>query len=131
MSKKIYATTIFCAMLTFFLMAGTALAQSPGGYAGPAKVQGGYTGPGPAIVTVKQAESMRDGARISLEGHIIQHLGGEKYMFRDKTGTIQLEIDHDNWNGQTVGPDDLVEIHGKLDKDWNSVELEVKTIRKK
>ena len=93
--------------------------------------QGGFKGPGPAVVTVKEAQGMRDDAKVTLQGHIIQHLGGDKYMFKDATGTIRVEIDDDVWRGQTIAPDDLVEIHGEVDKDWNSVEIEVKRIAKK
>ncbi|HEE1278117.1 TPA: NirD/YgiW/YdeI family stress tolerance protein, partial [Klebsiella pneumoniae] len=39
-------------------------------------------------------------------------------------------IDHKRWNGVTVGPQDTVEIQGEVDKDWNSVEIDVKQIRK-
>ena len=34
------------------------------------------------------------------------------------------------WNGVTVTPKDTVEIQGEVDKDWNSVEIDVKQIRK-
>jgi uncharacterized protein (TIGR00156 family) len=33
--------------------------------------------------------------------------------------------------GQVVGPSDTVEIYGKVDKDWNKVEVDVKRVVKK
>ncbi len=42
---------------------------------------------------------------------------------------INVDIDHKRWNGVTVGPQDTVEIQ-EVDKDWNSVEIDVKQIRK-
>ncbi|MDR8274407.1 NirD/YgiW/YdeI family stress tolerance protein, partial [Acinetobacter baumannii] len=41
-----------------------------------------------------------------------------------------VDIDHKRWNGVTVGPQDTVESQGEVDKDWNSVEIDVKQIRK-
>ena len=54
----------------------------------------------------------------------------DRYTFRDESGTVVVEIDHKRWNGVTVGPQDTVEIQGEVDKDWNSVEIDVKQIRK-
>ncbi|WP_038927877.1 NirD/YgiW/YdeI family stress tolerance protein, partial [Yersinia pestis] len=34
------------------------------------------------------------------------------------------------WRGQTITPQDKVQIEGKVDKDWNSVEIDVKNITK-
>lgn len=102
-------------------------AQTGGGFTGAAQPQGkgGFTGPGPAVVTVKQALEMRDDAKVTLRGNIVQHLGGDKYLFKDATGTVKVEIDDDEWGGQSVGPDDTVELYGEVDKDWNSVEIDV------
>jgi uncharacterized protein (TIGR00156 family) len=79
---------------------------------------GGFRGPGPAPVTVAQAKRMRDDAKVTLRGNIVKHLGGEYYEFKDDTGTITVEIDEDIWRGQNIGPEDLVEIHGEIEKDW-------------
>ena len=47
-----------------------------------------------------------------------------------RTFPINVDIDHKRWNGVTVTPKDTVEIQGEVDKDWNSVEIDVKQIRK-
>lgn len=91
---------------------------------------GGYNGPGPALVTVEQAKTMSDDALVALKGHIIQSLGSKDYLFKDATDTINVEISEKRWQGQNIGPDDLVEIHGKVDKEWSRVEIEVKRIIK-
>ena len=88
----------------------------------------GYTGPGPAVMTVAQAKSLRDDAQVTLQGNIIRSLGGKKYLFQDATGTITVEIKTNRWEGLQVGPESRVEIHGELDKDWSSVEVEVERI---
>lgn len=114
----LFVLALGCASLAF----GAGFTQTQG--------PGGFSGPGPAISTVEQAKSMRDDAHVALRGTIVQHLGKDKYQFRDATGTITVEIDDDKWNGQTVGPQDTVELHGEVDKDWNSVEIDVDRVVK-
>lgn len=107
----------------------TAFAKQQGGFQ-PSAAAGGFSGPGLSVSTVEQAKGMRDDDRVVLRGNIIQHLGKDRYMFRDATGTIRVEIDSDKWGGLTVTPDDTVELHGEVDKDWNSVEIEVNRVIK-
>ena len=95
---------------------------------------GGFTGPGTsdaALVTVEQARNMSDDARVRLRGNIVESLGHEHYIFKDATGTIRVEIDDKRWKGQNVAPTDTVELRGKVDKDWNEVEIDVKEVIKK
>ncbi|WP_280529162.1 YgiW/YdeI family stress tolerance OB fold protein [Burkholderia perseverans] len=98
---------------------------SPGGFGSP----GGFKGPTPGLTTVAQARSLPDDAWVVLEGHIVKQIGHELYEFRDKSGTIRLDLDDKRWMGQTVAPTDKVHIEGEVDKDWNSVEIDVKTLR--
>lgn len=119
---------LFCGVV---LSADAAIAKDKGGFTENTGTMGGFTGPGPALTSVKDAEGMRDDARVYLKGNIIQFLGKDKYLFKDQSGTITVDIDDDEWNGQSVGPQDTVEIYGKVDKDWNSVEIDVKRIIKK
>ncbi len=108
-----------------------ASAADQGGFA-PAvnATAGGFTGPGPAVTSAKEAATMRDDSHITLRGNIVQHLGKDKYLFQDASGTIRVDIDGDVWGGQTITPADTVEIAGEVDKDWNSVEIEVDRIVK-
>lgn len=125
--------TLAIATVLLTLGSTAALAQQ-GGFTGSAgsNQKGGYTGPKATgtITTVVQAKEMRDDSKVTLQGTIIKQLGKEKYLFKDKTGEIIIEIDDDDWRGVTAGPNDLVEIYGEVDKDWNSVEIDVDTIRK-
>lgn len=91
---------------------------------------GGYSGPGPQVATVKQALSMQDDAPVALRGRIVQRLGDEKYLFGDDTGTIRVEIDHDKWHGLHVSAEDIVEIQGEVDRDWNKTEVDVSRVIK-
>jgi uncharacterized protein (TIGR00156 family) len=118
---------------TFFagvLLAGAALAQTAGGYTGAAVAgPGGFTGP-LNVASVEHAKTLKDDAKVTLQGTIQSHIGGENYVFKDASGTIEVEIDHRRWAGQTVSATDRVEIFGEVDKDWSSVKIDVKRIRK-
>lgn len=78
---------------------------------------GGFNGPGATgdITTVKDALTARDDTKVTLEGSIVKHLGGENYLFKDSTGEISIEIDNDDWRGVQVGPEDTVIIYGEVD----------------
>ena len=111
------------------------LAAQTGGFVDPnapsAVVQKeGFSGPNGTVATVKQAQDMKDDAWVTMRGTIEKRVGDEDYTFRDATGTMTVEIDHKRWDGQTITPADKVELQGKLDKDFNSLELDVKQIKK-
>jgi len=131
MMKKITLATLI-ALCTL-----PAFAQPSGGFQGPdaqpaqtqAAPQGGFTGNTTALSTVKDAQSMKDDQCVMLEGYIDQRTGHDKYIFRDDSGTINVDIDNDRWQGQNVSPKDKVRLEGEVDKDWNSVEIDVKSIK--
>ena len=84
------------------------------------------------IITVEQAKNSKDDTFVVLQGYIDKSLGGEKYLFRDTTGTIKLEIDDDKFRGLVVYPDDFVQVSGEVDKNWGSeTKVDVKDISKK
>lgn len=90
---------------------------------------GGFQGGLVSATTVEQAKQLSDDSWVVLKGHIIKQVGRKNYIFKDATGEIQVEIDQKKWRGQSVTPDDLVEISGEVDKDWNSIEIDVKGIK--
>ncbi|MEZ3501588.1 YgiW/YdeI family stress tolerance OB fold protein [Pantoea sp. KPR_PJ] len=92
--------------------------------------QGGFQNNQTSVVTVKQAEEMKDDSWITVRGQLEKQVGDEDYLFRDATGTMKVEIDHKRWDGLTITPKDRVELTGELDKDFNSIELDVKQVRK-
>ncbi len=116
-----------------------ALASAPvfaanGGFDGPAAINtttqtGGFIGPNSGEMTVAKALDMSDDSCVILRGNIVKQLDNKHYEFTDGTGTINLEISEKRWNGINVTPKDKVEIRGKIDKDWNSREVEVKQIQ--
>ncbi|AHG18927.1 hypothetical protein Z042_04395 [Chania multitudinisentens RB-25] len=92
--------------------------------------QGGFSGPSAALTTANQVKSLNDNAWVILQGNLEQRIGDDTYTFRDATGTLTVEIDRKRWNGQTITPKDKVQLEGKVDKEWNSVEVDVKSIKK-
>lgn len=124
-----FMSLFFAASLSLLLSASPTLANNGGGFS--QNNAGGFTGPGTSFVTVEQAKAMRDDSYIALKGSIVQQIGNEKYLFKDNTGTIHVEIDKKIWQGQNVGPNDVVEIYGELDKDWTAIEIDVDRLIKK
>ena len=116
------------------LCSAPVLAAQQGGFSGPTTTtqsqSGGVVGPNGSITTVASAKSLRDDAWVTLRGNIVERISDDLYVFKDATGTVNVDIDHKRWNGVTVTPQDVVEIQGEVDKDWNSVEIDVKQISK-
>ncbi len=111
------------------------LAAQQGGFVDPnapvvQRHAGGFQPGNTSVVTVKQAETMKDDSWITVRGYLDKQVGKEDYLFRDETGTMKVEIDHKRWDGQTISPKDRVELTGELDKGLNAVELDVKQVRK-
>jgi len=82
------------------------------------------------VISVEDAKKLNDDAYVVLQGNITDKIGDEKYTFQDKTGSITIEIDDDDWDGVDVTPADMVEIQGEIDKGWTSFEVDVNTISK-
>jgi uncharacterized protein (TIGR00156 family) len=95
--------------------------------AGPPAAGIADAGRGPAF-TVEQAKNLPDDSYVELIGTIDRFLGDEKYIFRDPTGSITIEIDHKDRGDFSVG--DTVRISGEVDVDRKGTVIEVKTIRK-
>jgi uncharacterized protein (TIGR00156 family) len=76
--------------------------------------------------TVEQAKILPDDSYVELTGTIDRFLGDEKYVFRDATGSITIEIDHKNRRDFSVG--DTVRITGEVDVDNKGTVIDVKTI---
>ncbi|EPN9345445.1 YgiW/YdeI family stress tolerance OB fold protein [Cronobacter sakazakii] len=131
MKKQLIALCIAACALS-----ATPVMAQKGGFSGPdnsasaTATKGGFQGPDAANTTVSEAKNLRDDAWVVLEGNIVRKMGKELYEFRDASGTVNVDIDDHVWNGVTVTPKDKVRIEGEVDKDWNSVEIDVKKITK-
>ena len=112
-------------VLALFLATSSYAAFSDGGRRG-----GGFSGPGAdSATTVEKAKKMRDDSLVSLTGNIVSRVGGEKYIFRDATGEITIEIDDEDFRGQNVTPNDTVRIIGEVDREFGrGTEIDVKRL---
>ncbi len=91
---------------------------------------GGFVGGQETIVTVKQVKEMRDDVNVVVQGKILQRMGDEKYLFEDGTGSITVEIDKEDWRGQTVTPADTVKLYGEVDRGFLKTEIDVDYVEK-
>ncbi|VVN97093.1 YgiW/YdeI family stress tolerance OB fold protein [Pseudomonas fluorescens] len=86
----------------------------------------GYTGPGAqSVVTVAAAQAAPDDTPVVLQGHVIQKLKGEKYEFKDATGTITVEIDDEDLPPVGFNENTQVKLTGEVDKGLMSREVDV------
>ena len=104
-------------VLSLIALFATGIAQAE--HHNKAPLNGGFQGPGVEATTIQNALNMKDDTNVRLVGTIEKSLGDEKYMFKDATGEIIVEIDNDLWQGRTITPNDTVEIAGDVDKEWN------------
>lgn len=83
------------------------------------------------VVTVEQVKAMPDDSPVIIRGYLLRQNGENSYVFQDTTGTINLEIDAEDWGGLTVSPTDMVEVWGEVDKNGMSmIEVDVSAIKK-
>jgi uncharacterized protein (TIGR00156 family) len=70
-------------------------------------------------VTVEQAKSSAHGTPVIVTGNLIQAIGGDSYIFRDSSGTINMRIGPREWEiyGSTISMSDLIEISGELHRE--------------
>ena len=124
--KKIFCLSLFAGVI---VVSGIASA----GFQPTAPQQpGGFKGPSAGVTTVSEALKAKDDTLVVLTGHIEKETAKEKYLFKDATGSIIVEIDNEDWQGQNVTPADTVVIHGEVDKEiMHSPEIDVDRIEKK
>lgn len=119
--KKTLSTVILSSLFMFPSLAAASDQNLGGGFKGP---------DGTPKVTVAEALKMRDDSKVTLTGKIVKRLGPEKYEFSDGSGSITVEIDNEDWRGLNVGSDDMVIIHGEIDREFNRREIDVESISK-
>ena len=128
--KKIAAMTAIIALVSMPVLAAEQGGPGSTQTSQTTSQNGGFIGPNGSVTTVANAKSLRDDTWVTLRGKIVERISDDLYKFQDSSGTVNVDIDHKRWNGVTVTPQDTVEIQGEVDKDWNSVEIDVKQIRK-
>jgi uncharacterized protein (TIGR00156 family) len=102
--------------------------------------QEGFSGPGssanrtrlqPISVSVLEAKGLQSDTPVLIRGRILRALGDEKYEFQDSQGgSITIKIDQWVWRGLAVTPSDSLEIRGETERRRNTVEIDVKEVKK-
>ena len=125
---RILPTLLLSACLASPFALLTASNAGASGFQGPAAAQnGGFQGPSSSNGASTAAEALKspDDTYCSLTGNIISRTGHEKYLFKDQTGTITVEIDDKKFYGRTVTPETVVRIVGEVDWHVGNNEIEV------
>ncbi|MDD3025799.1 MAG: NirD/YgiW/YdeI family stress tolerance protein [Aliarcobacter skirrowii] len=121
MKKSIILASMLFISTSIFAQSVTNLNEQKGGFIGSSAVK----------VTVKEAKELKDDTPVVLEGNIIKHLEKDKYIFKDNTGEIKIEIDEDDWGGLIISEEDTVIIYGEVDKYLKYLKIDVDSIIKK
>lgn len=83
------------------------------------------------VVTVSQVAKLADETGITLTGQITKQLKGDHYEFKDKSGTIGVEIDDDIWRQAKLKVGDHVRLVGEVDTHrYKPTDIEVVKIEK-
>ncbi len=99
----------------------------------PVPAHAAYTGPQEAPNVFTTAREVReypvDDHAVRLEGHIVRRIDHDKYLFRDKTSAIRLEIDDNVLPAQDFDETALVRIFGEVDsKALDNPQIDVERI---
>ena len=94
-------------------------------------IQQGFVDESVIVKTVDDALNAYDDTPVRLDGQIVKQIGKNDFLFKDASGKeIQIEVSKKAWNGQTIAPQDNIQIIGKVDKEWNKTDIDVKQIIK-
>ena len=117
----------FISASAFVVALGLSANAFAAGFQGQANM-GGFQGPGLQPSSVAEALKLNDDTPVVLVGQIEKSLGGEKYLFKDATGSVTVEIDNEDWRGINVTPKDTIVIQGEVDKDFFKTEIDVDSV---
>ena len=112
-----------CSLRTLACCCSPAAAQASQG-----KAPQGF-GPTTPTTVENVIKNGADDEYVILRGRFTSHIKSDKYEFQDEAGgVITAELDHDrNWSMVHRGK--LMEIRAKVDRDWNSTKLDVKSAK--
>lgn len=79
-----------------------------------------YVGPSAAPAYASVAEVLKnpvEDAAVVFEGHVIRHLGKDKYVFTDGTAEIRIEVDQKHFPASPIDDKTKVRIRGEIERD--------------
>ena len=121
---------ILYVLVMVLFVSSAAFADFKESYGGPSNqgFQGGSINY--SVSTIKDVLNMYDDQIAVIQGNITKRLSDDKYLFRDKTGEMVVEIDYKYWAGIQVDENNILELTGKVDRDYNAVSLDVFMVKK-
>lgn len=81
-------------------------------------------------LSVIEALKQPDDSYVIVEGNIVKRISSDKYLFKDSTGTMTVEIDNEIWGNIDVSEKDTLELSGEIERKFNSIHLDVDTVKK-
>ncbi len=95
-----------------------------------ALAQTAYCEDNETINSVAEVKTMEDGSYVNMQGYIVEKLEDENYNFQDSTGNILLIINNEDWEGESINSNDLVEVQGEVHNGWTDVEVKADLVNK-
>ena len=93
--------------------------------------QQGFIDESVIVKNVADALNAQDNTPVRIEGKIVKQLNKKHFLFKDNAGQeIEIEVNKKAWKGLSITPQDNIQIIGKVDKEWNKKEIDVKQIIK-
>ncbi|MBU9817544.1 NirD/YgiW/YdeI family stress tolerance protein [Rahnella sp. C60] len=124
-------------LLAAFAINTQAMADTGGGFKSddtpppPQKQDSGKRGTQDAhennVANIQKTQSLN---WVTIEGYLIKKTGEDTYIFRDKTGTMNVFIKKSAWEGQEITPADLVSLSGRTEKKGHEIVLNAEHLRK-
>lgn len=96
---------VLAVLLTTTLMTSTAMAQ----FNGPSAAGSTHT-----VAQLHHNKNVVLGRYVTITGHIVEHLRGDYYTFRDQTGDFRVEIENSVWQNRQINPNDRVRLVGEV-----------------
>lgn len=81
------------------------------------------------VSKISDVKAMPDDTEVVIQGVIVQNLGDENYLVKDDSGTVNIEIDEDLVQGNTITPEAEVLITATVDQEDNVTSLEAEEIQ--
>lgn len=81
------------------------------------------------VSKISDVKAMPDDTEVVIQGVIVQSLGDENYLVKDDSGTVNIEIDEDLVQGNTITTETEVLITATVDQEGNVTSLEAEEVQ--
>ncbi len=81
------------------------------------------------VSKISDVNNLPDDAEVVIQGVIVQDLGNDNYLVKDDSGTVNIEIDEDLVQGNTITPEAAVLITATVDKEGDVTSLDAEEVQ--